>query len=401
MASHALVDCNYGGFVTDWWPGSFVLTRAAMQMAPVVFIALFGSMLEIAYLPRFRKGEGALATRRLLGRALQCYVLYVISVLALWVEGKYTLGYTIRCILMAGVTPYTDILKFYAVALALAPLVIRLRERVGLRGLMVITLLVPICYPLLGMLPPLPEIGGRNYLRPIMGFLMGWKSEVGAPSVLHGMALVMFGMILGRAVLDLFDKTPGMIREGVRWLLVYFILRVGILLWFWNWETPWKTVSGLANMSIRNTNHPLYYSAGIATTVLAVSLCVFVFDFLQQRWADGLKFLGRTSLFTFCFGNVMLYWVTFHPVGAVQGHAVWLGLVAVIALMAWLFDAAMRSTPWTQRSAPVRTLTNGVRDLTKWAQARIDRAVRPLAARYAAGLKLPPEPANEAKPALA
>mgnify|MGYP001447117256 CR=1 FL=1 len=90
-------------------------------MAPPIFIILFGTMLEIVYKTRFEQGRAVQATSRLLTRALQCYLLYVVTILSMLAAGHTTPGYALRCILMMGVTPYADILKFYTLALAFAP----------------------------------------------------------------------------------------------------------------------------------------------------------------------------------------------------------------------------------------------------------------------------------------
>lgn len=134
MFSHAMSEASlYNHHNPD--EGLYLALKFVIQIAPPIFIILFGTMLEIVYRPRIEAGEGREVTARLLTRALQCYLLFVMSLVAAWLGGINSLGYTLRCALMMGITPYTDILKFYAVALALAPALLWVRMRIGVRTL--------------------------------------------------------------------------------------------------------------------------------------------------------------------------------------------------------------------------------------------------------------------------
>ncbi|WP_101339526.1 heparan-alpha-glucosaminide N-acetyltransferase domain-containing protein [Cereibacter azotoformans] len=371
MLSHALIEFD----VFSAFPGTATtLLRFLIQTAPVTFICLFGAMLEIVYAPRFVPGAEEAVTRRLWTRALQCYLLYALSVLALHVSGGSSPGYTIRCLLMLGVTPYTDILKFYALALLAAPLLLRVRLRYGMSPLLLFAVAVPAAYPLLARLPEPPLVFGYDYLLKPASFLYGGTSEAGGPSVLHGLALVAAGMILGRGVRLLLSAEGATRRDG----RLIFGLMLGVAgtasALMWNWQAPFATLAALADMSLRNDNHPLYGTVGLAVTLIEVLLAVLLFDRLGRRWGSPLLFLGRTSLFTFAFGNILLYLAPERVPVIGGGLPLALVVFAIMMGQSWLFLRLM--TPVAADASRIwRAVATRFQRLVRWMQRPVDGTV--------------------------
>jgi hypothetical protein len=308
--------------------------RCIIQMAPPVFITLFGAMLEIAYRPRFVRGDAEGASRQLLNRAVQCYLLYVISLAALVLTGKYSLLFAIRSALLDGVSPFTDILKFYALALLIAPLLIKIRVRFGLLSLLIFAIAVHAAYPLIKHIPAVHAEYGKF----LLGFLYGSESaHVGGPSFLHGMTFVVCGMIIGYGIVGLFSKDARIRRSSAAWVGGLFILAVGSTAALLSWAASGSTITGIANMQLRNENHPFWYSLGLTSVVIFVLFCVWVFDVLEHRWADGICFIGKASLFTFCFGNVLLYVFSGHVENRHQSVELSAFFFALIILQSWVF----------------------------------------------------------------
>lgn len=330
MWSHVFVT-----FGARWEGLSYSWVRFSMQMAPIVFICLFGSMLEIAYSKKFEQGRIREAVLRLMQRAGQCYVLYVLSVLALYVADRYSLGYAIRTMLLAGVTPFTDILKFYAIALFLAPALIWFRRRAGLGALLGCAMLVHLAHPLLAMISVTARPGSKHYLGPILGFLYGGSDAgVGAPSLLHGLSIVCVGIALGAAIDMLFSEDGAKRRRGAVIFAGVFgcSLAASLLMW----TDTMDVLRGIVSLRIRNANEPFYYALGLAATISFLAACLLTFDRWQFRFLDWLRFIGTTSLFTFCFGNVLLYTtpMSLHP------HEPWVPAVAYMVLIpvqSWVF----------------------------------------------------------------
>lgn len=304
MFSHSLIEFDFYQF-RDF--DTYAPIRFAIQMAPPIFICLFGAMLEIVYKPQFERGDKKTVFQKLFNRAIQCYVLYVLTLVAQFALGQISIGYLLRCALMIGVTPYADILKFYAVALALSPWLIALRIRIGSAYLFGVALAVHLLFPILRLIPKPPLVLGKDYLGMPAGFLYGGGEGVGGPSILHGMTLVIIGMVIGRAVLLSFDDQSAKRRQGISILGLLFVFSVAVSAALWDFESPFQTVRHIADMSLRNLNHPIYFALGIGATIFCVTICIWLFDALKFSWGRGISFLGKASLFTFSFGNILLY----------------------------------------------------------------------------------------------
>lgn len=309
MFSHALAE----GRAQDYYAltdTGVIWLRLLLQISPPIFIILFGSMLEIVYRPRIEGGQPLQTTARLLTRALQCYLLYVLTLLAMLAAGLSSPAFTLRCALFLGVTPYADILKFFTLALAFAPVMIFLRNRVGFPVLMTASLAILMVHPMIAQIAVPPAAASADLVNSAIGFLIGGGvTVVGGPSVLHSLIFVIWGMLIGRAVIML--TRGGSTRQdklkaaGI--LAAMFAVSAVVLLMFWNLKAPAETVLGLSNLTFRNANHPIYFAFGLASTLVAVLLCLAMSDWMGLKIGQSITFAGKTSLFTFSFGNALLY----------------------------------------------------------------------------------------------
>lgn len=347
MLSHAFAEADvYGHYASD--NIAIILLRLAMQVAPPVFIILFGSMLEIVYRPRIEAGHGRDVTARLLTRALQCYLLYLVSLLAMLAVGLNTIGYTLRCALMMGITPYTDILKFYALALAFAPALLFLRIKFGLPVLIVASLAVHFAYPLIShiIVPGTSEVA--YYANPVIGFLIGGdQADVGGPSVLHAMSFVIWGMVIGRIVGTFTQEnaTRKQLLNALGALILMLVASAVTLELSWNLRAPLDTALHLADMSIRNHNQPIYFAFGLTGALLAIFLCLVLYDANSLRFGQSLTFAGKTSLFTFSFGNVILYLAPQPSLSTGGAWAYALFLFLLICLQSYAFYTLQTARP--------------------------------------------------------
>jgi len=123
--------------------------------------------------------------------------------------------------------------------------------------------------------------------------------------VIHGLGFVVFGMLLGRV----WQSRPGkeFLLSGPGWAL-----RAGFLGMLAAAATC--IIAGGPNLlepvepiTLLNTKHPLYLLFGCAAAI------VFIEVFSEQRRLAGIgaksfwMVFGQTSLFIFCFGNILLY----------------------------------------------------------------------------------------------
>ncbi|PKP81198.1 MAG: Long-chain-fatty-acid--CoA ligase [Alphaproteobacteria bacterium HGW-Alphaproteobacteria-18] len=340
MFSHALAE---GGaqlyYALD--DTGLIWLRLFLQMSPPIFIILFGSVLEIVYRPRIEAGEKMQTTARLLTRAMQCYLLYLVTLLAMLAAGHSSPSYTLRCALFLGVTPYGDILKFYTLALAFAPALIFLRNRLRFPALIAASIAIHLLHPVISRIFVAETSPGDAYISPVIGFLIGGGEIVsGGPSVLHGMTFVIWGMLIGRAVIVLTQgvATRREILQVIATMGAMLAASAAVLLLFWNLKAPAETLQALSNLSYRNANHPIYFAFGLASTLIAVFVCLGLYDGLHVRFGRALIFAGKTSLFTFSFGNALLYLA---PVLALSLMGSWVytfALFFLICLQSYAFQ---------------------------------------------------------------
>ena len=353
MSSHVYADIGLGAYIPDH------VARIAwffFQIATPTFILLFGTMLEVVYRPRWTTPQARqqVATR-LLSRALQCWVLYALTILALTLtDDGYSVPYSIATILFMGNSPYTEILKFYAVVLAFAPILLWIRGRVGLWPLVVAAIAYQAAWPLLSALPDVQgDLGAPTPVASLVQFLIGFGDlPLAGPSILHGLTLVIAGQWLGRYLtgssqkglraLDTSDD-PGFGRR-VRTLLIggAAVALIGGLF------VTEETIVGLSSGSLRKDSHPLYFAAGILSATLMTLLFVWLIDIRKvgrtDHWTRA-TFFGRTSMFTFAWGNILLYLLRAAPADGVAALTWTVVLLTAIGAMSFGFDlAARRST---------------------------------------------------------
>ena len=344
MASHVWVVSRMGDFAGGPWVD---VLKICMAAATPTFIVLFGTMLEIVYLPRFIAGNRKTIAVRLVSRAIQCWLLYALSIGVLFlIRDDYSAAFSIATVLMLGVTPFTDILKFYAVVLVLAPLLLWARYRLGLVALAAGAIAVHLAYPLLIALPTPTELGLREVLSRLWKFLVGLgEAQLGGPSVMRGITLVIAGMVLGRVLIAGTNGQMDLARLRNRTKLLLAGAGMSLAVLFAAFDR--NTINALGTMSLRIAGHPLYFLFGMHFAVVLTAAATLVTTSIKaDRFWRNTAFFGRTSLFTFAFGNMLLYCVTVEPenrAAALQLLAVL--LVAIITLSVW-FDLTMRRTGW-------------------------------------------------------
>jgi surface polysaccharide O-acyltransferase-like enzyme len=350
MFSHSLAASGLRDFDSS---GPLMAVLFIIHFAAPTFIALFGAMLEIAYLSRIRSGQGAAAVSRLMSRTLQCYLLYALSVLALHAAIGAAFGDTLRRVLLFGYMPFTDILRFYVYALLLAPLLLAARNRFGLAPLLILAALAQASYPLLAAIPQIPEMTGGYYVHYLANALYGAAGDNQVPSLIHGLSLVVFGMAVGNIATNWRSEELARRRGALALYAVLLTMTAAATAAMWNWTAPGATIEDLALGVLRGLNHPLYYSSAAVGILIAVALASYLLDVRKMRFAKPVLFAGRTSLFTFSFGNILLFFAPPLARSAGEALAYTFVLFALICLQSWFFDWAKSARPNELRvSAP-------------------------------------------------
>lgn len=300
IIGHAMIGANMGdaGFAIQ-------AMRFFLAISPPVFFCLFGCMLQLVYARQYAAGREVETIQRFMTRAVQCWILYVLSCAAMCLAAGLPFTYFVRCALFLGDTPFTDILKFYALMLLISGLLVHVSVTRGVWPLVAVVLSVQVLFPWFSRLPPLEGFAGAGTLS---AFLYGgqYLGHTG-PSVIHGLGFVVFGIVLGRV----WQSRPGreFLLSGPGWGVraVFAAMFAATVLWVY--FGGFNLASPEERTQLRNTNHPLYLLFGCVAAVVFVEL------FTAIRRASGMRtesvwlVFGRTSLFTFCFGNILLYTV--------------------------------------------------------------------------------------------
>ena len=180
---------TFGGVATLGTGLPFV--RLLVRTATPTFVFMFGIMLGLVYARRARHGGMSGVSRRL--RSALCYVGYQLAVVAAVVGGWLTAAEGADALLLLGKSRFGNILRFYCVATLLAIPILQRRLKCDVRmcGLLLATI-----WPGAVVLRSLDPIDAGALAAPI-GILFGIGEMRVGPSVWHGMAFPLAGMLIG------------------------------------------------------------------------------------------------------------------------------------------------------------------------------------------------------------
>lgn len=278
------------------------LIGIVIRTSTPIFILLFGAMIALVHLPRAERDGLKALTRRSWARGIQCYLLFLANVIALWIAVPYSARYAFLCALMLGSTPYAGILQYYTIMFMAMPLAILLLRRVPAPLCLAAAVCVHLAFPQLKSLPTPPPVMGQPILARIVDLTIGTGSvpQIAGPSILHSLVLVFAGFLLGRWL-------TGASPRGRLWPLLLLFAAAG--LWSLT-QTRYGPIdlTSLSSMRLRNLNHPAYtfIMGGFALVLILAAVAAT----RGRRVPDALLVLGRRSLFGFGFGNVI---ITFWP----------------------------------------------------------------------------------------
>jgi surface polysaccharide O-acyltransferase-like enzyme len=300
MFAHVLTTTGSLKYVLEEMAPLMVVVRTSTPM----FIVLFGVILEVVYRQRAEKGGIRPVATRLIERALLCWVLYALANVPLLFTGQVSLPYYLLTALLLGATPFTDILRYYTILFALAPLILYARIRWGVLPLLAGAVLLMAFHPLLAAIPEpnLPVADGVTTR--MVDLIIGiWDGAVG-PSVLHSLLFVVVGMTIGIALkseqLGVQSRRQTNITLGS--LISFLAISAMASIWIGPEEVNWSNV---ATKTLRNANHPFYFFSGALVSALTITALRGISSAGSGVFRGTM--LGQRSLFTFAFGNAVLY----------------------------------------------------------------------------------------------
>ncbi|MEL6667042.1 MAG: OpgC domain-containing protein [Pseudomonadota bacterium] len=329
-----------------------------MQLATPIFLILFGAMLELVYRPRFEAGRAVETSRRLYRRALQCYGYYALAIVVFFlVMGTYSLK-ALPLVFTGFISvPYSHLLAFYTAALALSPWLLALRSRGGLFPIVSVALLIHLAHPLMNQLPQAPLLFGRDYLQHMSGFLYGQGVDFIGPSLIHGLSLVIIGMLFGAglrpsnhvAVIKGFSPVVSLWIAGGASLVIAVC---------WNWSSPQSTLEALLGATLRIESHPLYFSVGVLGALAMTWFFIVTHDLRGMRFGYPILVFGRRSLFAFGVGNILSY---IAPNSLTQVFGLWgsvLALFLTVCILTMIYDQCTEYNSRDGYRVTIRRLAN-------------------------------------------
>lgn len=332
MFAHVLTTTGALEYVLENLAPLMLIVRTSTPM----FIILFGVILEIVYRRRAERDGMHSVLTRFIERALLCWALYALANIPLLLTGQISLPYYLGTALLLGATPFTDILRYYTILFVLAPAILYARLRWGVLPLLVGSVGLMALHPFFAAIPDPDLPVAQEVTMRMVDLLVGIWDGTAGPSVLHSLFFVAVGITIGTALTSERSAEGGETRSNRTLLLLIAFLAVATYAstWVGPEEVNWASVS---KKTLRNANHPFYFFNGaLISTVIITAL-----RGIQKVRTGPLRatMLGQRSLFTFSFGNAVLYAVMgpheMPPLSAMMLSAV---LLVVIFACSAIYD---------------------------------------------------------------
>lgn len=281
MLSHTFTALNYNPVLE---------INLLVRSSTPTFIIVFGFFLYLIYYPRIREGEFFNVKIKLWGRSLQCYLLYLFTC-GIWAYfNDFSFIYFVRLGMLLSSTPFTDILRFYAILFFIAPYLLMLLNS-KYRFFLIFIMITP---HLLTFFIPLPALTFIPYGEYISTLLYGGGQVIAGPSVLHSFIFVFLGIYIAKTFSgnSLFDN---------KYILLLLVLSLVVIM-----IVP-ATLKDFSSMKLRNTNSFEYFVFSCFMSLIVIELSLFIAKKLKGVFFQPILVLSRSSLVLFCYGNSLLY----------------------------------------------------------------------------------------------
>jgi surface polysaccharide O-acyltransferase-like enzyme len=349
LGAHSLTDFGFHHHAPpSWVTGAGLVTRSATP----TFLVVFGMMIELVYRRRAERDGLSAASLRLTVRSVQCYMLYVLMIVAAWIGGKTSTAAVLPQALFLWNPHYGTIIRLYVILLILTIPLLALRLRFGTLPIVLLPVAVWAWHPWRNALEPVPDP-----FEILTASLVGTGDRIG-PSVLHGMVLVCAGILIAMAVrtrqADRATARPS--RLALALPAAAAILAVGILLHAITRIGAGAFAADLAGSPFRASNHPYYYAYGLLAALLVLGLAGAVRHLCGSRVPRWLRVAGQRTLFVYVLGNVLLLLLP-----RIEITRPWLGIGLALAFVAGLYALAvvydrLDRTPMRDAGATARLL---------------------------------------------
>lgn len=298
LTDHGLIDFhlrdNYG-------PQTLTILKTLTTSATPTFILLFGMMLEIIYLSKLRKAGIRATAEGLVNRSFQCYIGYILTVIAGVIGGLQESKGALAAAFFFGNCHLGNILKIYTILLIAAVPLIWFRNKFGIWWTVALGFSPWLLYPLFQFIPDY-----HNNVEIFTSYIFGIGNQ-GGPSIMLGLPMVCLGM-LAASFISFEHKRQFQFRTSGILLLMYVAVAIVFLTVPLNEIHDNYIHNGQRDNVYRDHNHPIYYlfSTTLGLTVAFLSsLLIPIGSHISKATHIFLAF-GRSSLTAFTAGNIIL-----------------------------------------------------------------------------------------------
>lgn len=293
VASHAIIAHSiYGDDLYGWALIGKTLTRSATPC----LIILFGMMVEMVYMQKFQRDFRA-ASAAVLHRVVLCYFAFIGLALAAFLFSGAPLLQFLAAFPLISPAENGNIFKIYIFLLLLIFPLYFIRRRFGSVGLVTFAMCLWALHFLLidrfSILPyPLHHLGG---------LLFAIGDEWG-PSVLHAVALVVFGMLLQSAIFSVERNWTAVVLVVLTSLgSAMYLLAVGF-------SEGWQSVAtNIADANIwRDNNHLGYYAYGVVASLMILASSYALPRVLPLKILKPAVLVGGATLMYFFLANLFI-----------------------------------------------------------------------------------------------
>lgn len=272
-----------------------IYIKALTRTATPSLIVLFGMMIEIVYVKKWRNDH-----RSTLGtlsyRIVLCYLAFVGLAAAEFLTGDVGLKRLISSAMLIAPNTNGNIFKLYIFLLALIPPIIFIRTRFGGVGLILSAVIAFTAHHFL--IRPLPPLSAP--FDHIGGLAIGLGNTFG-PSVPHCLALIAFGMICGSVI-----NTRAMTfdRGALAICLTMCLAIVGAQILNLGLNGVLLRVAEMRYW--RSANHPGYFAFGCVSAITILSLSYALVRYLYLSKVTVIYKVGGSTLMYFFVANILI-----------------------------------------------------------------------------------------------
>ncbi len=275
---------------------TFTILKTFTTSATPTFLLLFGMMLEIIYRRKLEKSGIRKMASQMVTRSFQCYIGYVLTVIAGFVGGLLTFKNTIAATFFFGNCHFGNILKLYTVMLLLAVPLVWFRQKYGITKTVLLGISPWLIYPLYQFIPPL-----QDNLAIFTSYFFGFGGK-GGPSILNSLTLVVVGMLVASFISVEKKRTFQVKALVILAIISSFVALVFVVV------PLHDIIQNHTHNVYRNMNNPIYYLFSCVLALLVALISSVIIPIGKKINKITFEFLafGRSSLTAFTVANVVL-----------------------------------------------------------------------------------------------